>query len=120
MGFFWCCPQCGTKYFYRGSKTTEAVTTCTPCNLKLRIFQYKIEEKPPETTEELPKTTIKPRLFNFNGSLESLLIMSNYAINTIKNKKQVKEKDLNSTWYQHYLSWSKWRATFQIALEEKR
>ena len=120
MGFFWRCPGCKTEYFYRGSKTTDAVTTCTPCSLKLKIFKYRIIEKPPETTDKLPKTTTKLQPIEYNGMVQSLIIALTYAINTVKNKKQVKAKDEDSTWYQHYRSWTRIRKYFQSLEEEKR
>lgn len=66
--------------------------------------------------EKKRKITKKPRFLNHTGSLEELVIMSIFAINSIKNKKEVKDKNVDSTYYQHYLSWIKWRKTFQKAL----
>ena len=55
MGFFWLCP-CGSRNFYHGSKTTDAITTCKACKHKSRVFQYivvpKATPKPQITTEE--------------------------------------------------------------------
>ena len=54
MPFFWKCP-CGDQNYYKGKKTTDAVTTCSSCSLKSRIFRYKIVVSiPPKTT---PKNT---------------------------------------------------------------
>ena len=119
MGFFWQCPGCKKQYFYRGSKTTEAVTTCTPCNLKLKIFQYKIEEKPPETTDLPPKTTNKLPIIKMNGMIEDLIEVLTWCINTIKNKPEVKEKREWSSYYRKYEKWSRYRDYFQSLEEEK-
>ena len=112
MGFFWKCP-CGSRNFYKGGLTTEAVTTCSACKRKSRIFQYKIvaitTPKPPETTPKI----------EYNGMVKSLIIALNYAINTIKNKKPVKDRDVNSTWYQYYTEWSRIRKYFQSLEEDK-
>ena len=67
-------------------------------------------------TNMTKKEVVNLDITKFNGSIESLIIAMNYAINTIKNKKSVVNKDVNSTWYQHYMSWTKWRKTFQMGL----
>jgi len=90
------------------------------CGERFYVKENIVLEKEENKTMIKTNKTIKPRFLNHNGSLESLIICVTYGINTIKNKKQVKERDLNSTWYQHFQSWSKWRETLQMALEEKR
>lgn len=109
MPFFWKCP-CGDQNYYKGKKTTDAVTTCSSCRLKSRIFQYKIVVSVPPKP---PKTTLKPQALEYNGMVKSLIIALNYAINTIKNKKPVVDKDVNSTWYQYFSEWSRIRKYFQ-------
>ena len=120
MTFYWICPHCQGKNFYSGSKTTNVVVICKGCKKQVKASSHKKpekkEEKPRDTTDKLPKTIDKLPIDVSNGSLESLVIAMNYAINTIKFKKPVIDKDVNSTWYQHFLSWTKWRKTFQMGL----
>ena len=116
MGFYWVCPNCNRKSFYSGSKTTDAITTCPGCKKKLRVFRYKMVVK---TTDKPQINHKKPQPLEFNGMVQSLIIALTYAINTVKNKKQVKAKDVNSTWYQHYRSWSMIREYFQKLEDEK-
>ena len=117
------CPICGTKRTIIG---TEVRVRCVNTECKVRFYTKK-NIVPKEGKKEDKKQQIRTingtikKVFNFdiekfNGSLESLIIAMNYAINTIKNKKAVVNKDINSTWYQHYLSWTKWRKTFQMGL----
>jgi len=119
MVFYWVCPNCNRKSFYSGSKTTNAITTCPGCKQKLRIFKYKFVEKPQINYQKPHKTTNKPQPIEYNGMVQSLIIALTYAINTVKNKKQVKAKDANSTWYQHYRSWTRIRSYFQSLEEDK-
>jgi len=117
------CPTCGAKRTIIG---TEVRVRCINTECKVRFYTKK-NIVPKEGKKEDKKQQIRTingtikKVFNFdiekfNGSLESLIIAMNYAINTIKNKKAVVNKDINSTWYQHYLSWTKWRKTFQMGL----
>ena len=109
MPFFWKCP-CGIQNYYKGKKTTDAVTTCSSCRLKSRMFRYKIVVSVPPKP---PKTTLKPQALEYNGMVKSLIIALNYAINTIKNKKPVVDKDVNSTWYIYWRDWTRIRTYFQ-------
>lgn len=106
MGFFWICPECGNKNFYRGGLTTEAVTTCSGCRLKLRIWKQKVVAKP-------PKTTPKPQKLEFNGMVGDLIEVLTWCINTIKNKPEVKAKKEWSSYYRKYQKWSRHRDYFQ-------
>ena len=115
MPFFWKCP-CGDQNYYKGIKTTDAITTCSACSLKSRIFQYKIVVSIPQKP---PKTTPKPQALEYNGMVKSLIIALNYAINTIKNKKPVVDKDVNSTWYIYWRDWTRIRTYFQSLEGEK-
>jgi len=112
MGFAWLCPICGNEHKYGGKATTKATARCGTTNLK--IWQYKIiPPLPPQTTtKKLPDIRL-------NGSLASLIVMCNYAINTIKNKEEVKKEKVGSTWFTHYQSWTKWRQYFQTLEDEK-
>ena len=116
MGFDWLCPICEEEHWYGGKATTKATARCGTTNLK--IWQYKIipplpPPKPPQaTTKKLPDIRL-------NGSLASLIVMCNYAINTIKNKEEVIAKKEDSTWYAHYKSWTSIREYFQRLEDEK-
>lgn len=116
MSFWWLCPECDAKNYYKGKKTTDAVTSCSSCRLKLRIFQHKVVVSVPNKP---PKTTQKPQ-FYLNGDLKSLIIALNYAINTIKNKKEVREKKIDSTWYFYWKEWTRIRKSFQMELNKIR
>lgn len=125
MTFHWKCPVCSGENFYSGSKTTNVVVKCKKCNKgSVKASSHKIikkkENNPPQkTTSKLPRTTNKLPVIKMNGSVKSLIIALNYAINTIKLKKQVVEKDVDSTWYQHYKSWTSWRSYLQALEEDK-
>lgn len=45
-------------------------------------------------------------------NVSSLIKALNYAINTIRNKKDVRSKNISSTYYQYYLEWNKFREQF--------
>lgn len=111
MGFFWQCP-CGSKNFYRGGLTTEAVTTCSACSTKMRIWKYRIVEKP-QKNHDIPQP------LKFNGMVEDLIEALSWAINSIKNKPEVKEKREWSSYYRKHERWSRHRDYFQ-SLEEER
>ena len=117
MGFFWICPGCTHENYYSGSKTTNVVVTCLGCKSVIKASSHKKPEKreiiPERNYQTQPKTTNKLPSIKLNGSLASAIVMCNYAINTIKNKEEVKKKQVNSTWYTYYLSWTKWRQYFQ-------
>ena len=118
MGFFWLCP-CGHQNFYSGSKTTDAVTSCSSCKKSMKVFQYRKVVSPTKIGKKQPKTTDKLPTIKMNGMVGSLVIALNYAINTIKNKKEVLEEKIDSTWYQHYKSWTRMREYFQKLEEDK-
>ena len=95
---------CGAKYYTQKNIVLEKKTIIKTNKTEIRTF------------DGTKKTLFNLDLEKFNGSLESLIIAMNYAINTIKNKREVVAKDINSTRYQHFLSWTKWRKTFQMEL----
>lgn len=54
------------------------------------------------------------KLSNFIRSISGELIIAlNYAINSIKNKPEVKEKKLGATRYDYFKNWSEYRAFFK-------
>ena len=106
------CPHCQGENFYSGSKTTNVVVKCKKCDkAKVKASSHKITKikdplPPPKTTKNYRNATMKlPKL--------TMLTMSNYAINTIHRKKQVIDKDVNSTWYQYFETWSEIRSFIQ-------
>ena len=123
MGFFWICPGCTHENFYSGSKTTNVVVQCKSCKAKVKASSHKKPEIkvsiPERNYQTQPKTTNKLPNIKLNGSLASLIVMCNYAINTIKNKDEVKDKKVGSTWYTFHQSWTKWREYFQTLEDEK-
>ena len=116
MGFFWKCP-CGKENFYSGRKTTDAVTTCSACKKSMKVFQYKVVVK---STNKQPKTTDKLPIIKFNGMVGDLIEALSWAINSIKNKIEVKEKREYSSYYRKYTRWCRHRDYFQSLEEEKR
>ena len=116
--FYWICP-CGYENLYSGSKTTNVVVTCHGCKAVIKASSHKRPEKKEKNREILPRTTKKLPILKTNGSVQSLIIALNYAINTIKNKDSVKDKDIDSTWYQHFKSWTGWRSYLQALEGEK-
>jgi len=68
-----------------------------------------------KTIRKYSHQTISKRIFLKEAEAESLIIALNYAINSIKNKKDVKEKRINSTRYIHFQRWTK----IQNKLKEK-
>ena len=100
MGFLWVCPNCKFEWTYKGKLTTDAITTCPECRVKMRIWQYKVDNKPqkPHETTEIPqKTTIIHRpskvsipIDNVNWVLILKILDRGYS--TIKNKPSVKAK----------------------------
>ncbi len=58
------------------------------------------------------KKDVVPRPKKVDINKISLITALNYAINTIKNKKGVKNRDITSTYYQYYLEWNKLREYF--------
>ena len=119
MVFYWVCPNCNRKSFYSGSKTTNAITTCPGCKQKLRIFKYKFVEKPQINYQKPHKTTNKLPIIKHNGMVGDLIEVLTWAINTIKNKPEVKDKIKWSSYYRKYQKWSRHRDYFQSLEEEK-
>ena len=117
--FYWVCPICEYENLYSGSKTTNVVVTCHGCKTVIKASSHKRPEKKEKKPDKLPRTTKKLPILKMNGSVQSLIIALNYAINTIKLKKQVIDKDVNSTWYQHFQSWTGWRSYLQALEGEK-
>ena len=112
MGFFWICPECKKKNFYGGGLTTEANTNCLYCKLKLRIWKHKFVAEPQITTP-------KPQKIKYNGMIEDLIEALSWAINSIKNKPEVKGKKEWSSYYRKYQRLSRHRDYFQSLEEEK-
>ena len=121
------CPNCKTKRDIKGTEERVRCSNKETCGMRFYVAknivpkEVKKKDKKQEirTFDGTKKEVFNLDLEKFNGSLESLIIAMNYAINTIKNKKPVIAKDINSTWYQHFLSWTKWRKAFQLGLENQ-
>lgn len=86
---------------------------------KKETSQAKIIPEEEQKITKPEKKTIQDKKIVFYGpakqtdiNTSSLIIALNYAINTIKNKKEVKNKDIVSTYYQYYLQWNKLREYF--------
>ena len=53
------------------------------------------------------KITLEDKIIEFlKENRKNWIIAMNYAINTIKNKKEVKEKKESSTWYKYFKDWT--------------
>ena len=126
MGFKWSCPICGGFNFYDGSKTTNVVVKCKICgkaNVKAsshKVIEIKEDKKPEETTDPLPETTKKLPIIKHNGMVGDLIEALSWAINSIKNKPEVKEKREWSSYYRKHERWCRHRDYFQKLEEEKR
>lgn len=111
MGFKWLCPVCEQIHDYGGKATTKATARCGDRNIKIyqwRIIPPKPPKKPPQATEY--KTTItSPSKSTAEIDLNIWEDMANWAINTTKNKKEVKTKNLNSQTYRNHLRWVRQR-----------
>lgn len=113
------CPKCGTEREVKGTENRVRCPSKKGCGERYYVFpNIVLQEDIKEDKKEIVGT-IKPKPLEFNGTVKTLIIALNYAINTIKNKKQVKEKDVNSTWFQYYKEWSRIRKYFQALEEEK-
>ena len=123
MGFKWNC-TCGEINYYSGKHTTDAITTCPHCGGKTRIWKFKINEpqKPHETTEIPQKTTtsyktvIKAAKKTEEINLDYWEDMANWAINTIKNKPQVKTG--KGQYFRNVERWSEQLAIIKKLKEE--
>jgi len=116
------CPHCLTiKTIDKTNKNKQV--RCSKreggCGEKFYTLKNIVLEKPIVKTVIKTNETIKIPTIKMNGTVKTLIIALNYAINTIKNKKPVKDKDVNSTWYQYYTEWSRIRRYFQSLEEDK-
>ena len=110
MGFKWKC-GCGATNHYKGTLTTDAITTCPECHVKQRIWNLKIVEPqiPHETTEIPQKTTILHRPSKVSIPIDNVnwlvvLEVMDRGLSTIRNKPEIKQK--KGSYYYDLLKWS--------------
>ena len=84
------------------SEDKNKVPKVTPAKLERKKIQDKKDAAP-----QLSKLKMAVKQTDIN--ISSLITALNYAVNTIKNKKAVKDKEITSTYYQYYLEWNKLR-----------
>lgn len=86
-------------------------------NLLNDAFGTKQKKEQPKNTQKTQTTPRKKRgLYIAKDEAKDLIIALNYAINAIKNKKDVVEKRENSTRYEHFRRWTKIRSAFRKKL----
>lgn len=110
------CPKCGTEKEIIGTEERVRCINKDDCGKRYYIKGNIVPEK---KDSEGQKRTPKPQRLEYNGMVRSLIIALNYAINTIKNKKSVKECDINSTWYIYWREWTRIRKYFQSLESDK-
>lgn len=120
MGFFWICP-CGHNNHYKGKKTKTANSDCSKCKKNQKIWAKRVIEVPTNPDGSRPKRSETPTIpkIEFNGMVGDLIIALSWAINTIKNKPEVKRKVKYSTYFQYHTRWSRYRDYFQSLEEDK-
>ena len=137
------CPDCGSIQPFNGTMKTRAHTRCSACkkdfyvvsnlvptdyndNADKQINLFETDNYSDSEgniyigdADEMP--TLEKDLISMKqyGTITSLIIALNYAINTIKNKEEVIAKKEDSTWYAHYKSWTSIREYF-IKLEDEK
>jgi len=123
MGFKWLCPACGIKNLYSGNKTTDANSTCSYCHKTQRIWKLKEIPTPsnkiPTVSNTFPteyKTVMKTSKSTAEINLDYWEDMANWAINTIKNKPQVKTG--KGQYFRNVERWSEQLAIIKKLKEE--
>jgi len=109
------CPTCGTEREIKGTEERVRCANKKDCGKRYYVKNNTVPKKRTEGDRKGQKTTKNLRFFNRDKSLLSLIIMANYAINTIKNKQDVKNK--KGTYYDYYVSWSEWREFFRMFIK---
>ena len=138
------CPDCENTQPFNGTLKPRAHTRCSACkkdfyvmnnlmptdhndNADKQINLFETDNYSDSEgniyigdADEMP--TLEKDLISMKqyGTITSLIIALNYAINTIKNKEEVIAKKEDSTWYAHYKSWTRIREYFQRLEEEKQ
>ena len=134
------CPDCGNTQPFNGTLKPRAHTRCSDCKKDFYVMsnlmptdyhdnadkQLDLFETDNSTDREgnvyIGDADVMPTFTNSMkqyGTITSLIIALNYAINTIKNKSEVLARKEDSTWYAHYKSWTRLREYFQMLEEEK-
>ena len=121
MGFKWLCPACGHVNDYKGNKITNVVVRCLVCKEDIKASSHIYEEKLPKLPEKLPRTTeyktvIKASKSTAEVNLDYWEDMANWAINTIKNKPQVKTG--KGQYFRNVERWSEQLAIIKKLKEE--
>lgn len=117
------CPYCKTiKTIDKTDKNIQV--RCSKreggCGERFYVKENIVLEKETFDKKDETNKTIKIPKIEFNGMVGDLIIALSWAINTIKNKPEVKKKVKFSTYFQYYTRWSRYRNYFQALEEEKR
>ena len=137
------CPDCGNTQPFNGTLKPRAHTRCSDCKKDFYVMsnlmptdyndnadkQLGLFETDNSTDSEgnvyigdadkMPTLEKDITSMKQYGTITSLIIALNYAINTIKNKSEVLARKEDSTWYAHYKSWTRLREYFQSLEDEK-
>ena len=77
---------------------------------------YNTPRNTPQKVYNTPKNTPKIEL---DGAMNDIITAFNYAINTIRNKKEVKEQKVGTTYYNYFKRWTSLRDYFLRLVEIK-
>ena len=113
------CPNCGTGRTIKGTEERVRCANKETCGCRFYVEKNIVPSNKEKgdnigTPESRKTTPVLPDSVSITIPKLTFLAMSNYAINTIRNKKQVVDKDVNSTWYQYFEAWCEIRTAVQL------